>query len=137
MTSQEIRAAITSHNQWFGSYKRSGELVKVQVWLTVNNGDIEFLTGGESYKAKRVRRNPKVVCFLGAPDGPSVQGTAEIVTDRPTLWRLYRAYWRTHPLMMIVLAAVIGLKILAGAQVGIRVKIDPPNSLQGITDPAV
>jgi general stress protein 26 len=134
---QQIREAIRSHDQWFGSYKRSGELVKVRVWLTVNRGDIEFLTGGESYKAKRVRRNPRVVCFLGAADGPSVQGTAEVVTDRPALWRIYRAYWRTHPFMMILLAVVIGARILAGKQIGIRVKVDPPNPLEGVTDPAV
>ncbi|HEY3119100.1 MAG TPA: hypothetical protein VGL15_00635 [Vicinamibacteria bacterium] len=134
---QQIREAIRSHDQWFGSYKRSGELVKVQVWLTVHRGDIEFLTGADSYKAKRVRRKERVVCFLGAPDGPSVEGTAEILTDRPLLWRIYRAYWRTHPLMMIPLGPVIAARILTGKQVGIRVKIDPPNPLEGITDPDV
>jgi pyridoxamine 5'-phosphate oxidase-like protein len=134
---QQIRDAIRTHNQWFGSYKRSGELVKVQVWLTVPQGDIEFLTGADSYKAKRVRRNPRVICFLGAPDGPSVQGTAEIVTDRPQLWRIYRAYWGTHPLMMIPLGPLIAARILTGKQVGVRVKIDPPNPLDGITDPEV
>jgi hypothetical protein len=134
---ERIREAVRSHVQWFGSYKRSGELVKVQVWLTVNRGDIEFLTGADTYKAKRVRHNPRVVCFLGAPDGPSVEGTAELLSDRPLVWRIYRAYWRTHPFMMIVLAAPIGLKIQSGKQVAVRVKIDPPNPLEGITDPEV
>jgi hypothetical protein len=133
----QIREAIRSHDQWFGSYKRSGELVKVQVWLTLNNGDIEFLTPDGSYKVKRVRRNPRVVCFLGAADGPSVQGAAEIVTDKPALWRVYRAYWHTHPLGMVLLAAVIGVRIALGRHVGIRVKIDPPNPLEGVTDPAL
>jgi hypothetical protein len=134
---QQIREAIRTHDQWFGSYKRSGELVKVQVWLTVHRGDIEFLTGADSYKARRVRRNPRVICFLGAPDGPSVQGTAEILTERPELWRIYRAYWRAHPLMMIPFGPVIAVRILTGKQVGIRVKIDAPNPLEGITDPDV
>ena len=40
----ELERAVKAHNQWFGSYKKSGELVKIQVWLTVNNGCIEFLT---------------------------------------------------------------------------------------------
>ena len=30
--------------QWFGSYKTSGELKKLQVFLVVNDGQIEFLT---------------------------------------------------------------------------------------------
>ena len=40
----ELERAVKRNIQWFGSYKRSGELVKVQVWLTVNNGCLEFLT---------------------------------------------------------------------------------------------
>ena len=39
----ELERAVKAHNQWFGSYKKSGDLVKIQVWLTVNNGCIEFL----------------------------------------------------------------------------------------------
>jgi len=38
----ELERALKSDNQWLGSYKKSGELIKVRVWLTVNNGDIEF-----------------------------------------------------------------------------------------------
>jgi hypothetical protein len=50
----ELRSALKRHMQWFGSYRKSGELVKVQVWLIVNNGRIEFLTGKDSYKVRRV-----------------------------------------------------------------------------------
>lgn len=75
----ELEHALKSHNQWFGSYKRSGELVNVQLWLTVNNGDIEFLTLDNSYKVKRVRRNPRVICYIGDDNGPPVPGTTEIV----------------------------------------------------------
>jgi len=56
MTS-ELERAVKRYRQWFGSYKKSGELIKVQVWLTVNNGFIEFLTPDDSYKVKRIRRN--------------------------------------------------------------------------------
>jgi hypothetical protein len=75
----ELERAVKRYNQWFGSYKKSGERVKVQVWLTVNNGQLEFLTSKDSYKVKRVRANPRVVCYLGSKDGPSFPGTAEIV----------------------------------------------------------
>ena len=34
------------------------------MWLTVNEGSIEFLTPGNSYKLKRVRREPSG-CVLG------------------------------------------------------------------------
>ena len=52
----ELQRALKRHNQWFGSFKASGELKKIQVWLILNGGQIEFLTPGNSYKVKRVRR---------------------------------------------------------------------------------
>src|SRR5215467_438894 len=76
----ELERGVKRHKQWFGSYRKSGELVKVQVWLTVNSGYIEFLTLDDSYKVKRIRRDPRVVCYIGDQNGPSIPGTAEIVT---------------------------------------------------------
>ena len=131
----ELTRAIKSHQQWFGSYTRSGELKKVQVWLTIKDGLIEFLTPGDSYKAKRVRRNPQVVCFLGSKDGPSVAGAAEIVTDPGALGNVYNRYWKSHPVMMVLLFATIRKRIKAGNQVVIRVRPNEPNPLAGITDP--
>jgi hypothetical protein len=54
----ELERAVKRYKQWFGSYKKSGELIKVQVWLTVNNGCIEFLTLDDSYKVKRITEEP-------------------------------------------------------------------------------
>ena len=62
----ELERALKRHTQWFGSYKASGELKKIQVWLVVNGGQIEFLTPGNSYKVKRARKNPRVVCYVGS-----------------------------------------------------------------------
>jgi Pyridoxamine 5'-phosphate oxidase len=101
----ELERAVKRYRQWFGSYKKSGELVKVQVWLTVNNGSIEFLTLDDSYKVKRIRRNPRVICYIGDKEGPSVSGTAEIFMGKDAIWRVYRAYWKTHPLIMAVIAS--------------------------------
>ena len=36
----ELQRALQRHTQWFGSYKASGELKKIQVWLVVNGGRI-------------------------------------------------------------------------------------------------
>ena len=88
----ELKAALKWHTQLFGSYTKAGNLVKVRVWLTLNQGKIEFLTSGQSLKTKRVARNPRVVCFVGQQ---SVPGTAEIVKDKNAVWRTYRAYWKT------------------------------------------
>ncbi len=134
MTS-ELERAVRSHKQWFGSYKKSGELKKVPVWLVVNNGRIEFTTQTASYKVKRVRRNPRVICFIGSEEGPAIRGTAEIVTDKDAVWRGYRASWKTHPLLMLFLAFGIRRRIKTGKSILIRVHPDEPNPLSRVTDP--
>ena len=134
MTS-ELERAVRRHKQWFGSYKKSGELKKVPVWLTVNKGRIEFTTQTESHKMKRVRHNPQVICFIGSREGPAIRGNAEIVTDKEAVWQGYRANWKAHPLMMLLLAFKIRRRIKTGSSILIRVHPDEPNPLSGVTDP--
>lgn len=132
----ELQRALKRHSQWFGSYKASGELKKIQVWLTVNAGQIEFLTPGNSYKVKRARRNPRVTCYVGSENGPAISGTAQIITDRSELARVYRAYWKSHPLRMtIVIGLLIWVEMLLNKRVVVRVQPDEPNPLAGLTDP--
>src|SRR5215831_14904117 len=135
--SPELERAVKCHKQWFGSYRKSGELVKVQVWLTINNGCIEFLTLDDSYKVKRIRRDSRAVCYIGTKDGPSVLGTAEIVMGRDPIWRVYHAYWKTHPLIMAFIAFATRRRIRNRKDVLIRVRPDEPNPLAGVTDPVV
>jgi hypothetical protein len=132
----ELQRALKRHT-WFGSYKASGELTKVQVWLVLNGGQIECLMPGSSYKVKRVRRNPRVICCVGSKDGPSISGTAQIITDRSEVARVYRSYWKVHPVRM---AVIIGLRVwiemLLNKRVVVRVQPDDPNPVAGLTDPA-
>jgi hypothetical protein len=133
----ELQSALKRHQQWFGSYKASGELKKIHVWLILNAGRIEFITPQGSYKVRRVRRNPRVICFVGRADGPAIEGKAEIVRERPEVWRVYRAYWKIHPLWMTLLIGLrVAIEILAGTRVVVRVQPDEPNPLAGMTDPA-
>jgi PPOX class probable F420-dependent enzyme len=133
----ELERAVKRYRQWFGSYKKSGALIKVQVWLTVSDGCIEFLTLDDSYKVKRIRRDPRVICYIGDKEGPHIPGTAEIVMGRNAIWRVYRAYWKTHPLIMTLIAFSIRRRIGTHKQVLIRVHPDEPNPLAGVTDPNV
>lgn len=133
----ELQRALKRHMQWFGSYKKSGDLVKVPVWLIVRDGGIEFLTPANSYKVKRLRRNPRATCYVGSKDGPAISGTAQIVSDKAELARLYRAYWRIHPLFMALgIGLRVGLGVLAGTRVVVRVQPDEPNPLAGVNNPA-
>jgi Pyridoxamine 5'-phosphate oxidase len=131
----ELRSALKRHMQWIGSYKKSGELVKVQVWLIVNRGQIEFLTGKDSYKVRRLRRNPRAICYVGSKDGPAVAGTAQIVSDKAELARVYGAYWRTHPVFMLLgIGLRIWIEMLFGNRVVVRVTPDEPSPLEGVSE---
>ena len=132
----ELQRALQRHTQWFGSYKASGELKKIQVWLIVYGGCIEFLTPGDSYKVKRVRRNAHVICCVGSKNGPAIPGTAQIITDRKELTRVYTSYWKAHPLRMALLVGLrVWIEILLNQRVVVRVQPDEPNPLAGFTDP--
>jgi hypothetical protein len=133
----ELQLALKSHTQWLGSYKASGELTKVQVWLVLNRGQIECLTPGSSYKVKRVRRNPRVICYVGSKDGPAISGTAHVITDKSEVARVYRSYWKVHPVRMaIVIGLRVWIEIMLNMRVVVRVQPDDPNPVAGLTDPA-
>src|SRR5262245_52535706 len=125
----ELQHAVESHRLWFGSYRKSGELVKIQVWFTVNDGCIEFLTGQDTYKVKRIRRHPRVMCYIGGKDGPPISGTAEIVMGSEAMLRVYRAYWKTHPFVMTFIGVGIRFRIKTRKDVVIRVHPNEPNPL--------
>jgi hypothetical protein len=134
----ELQRAIQNHTQWFGSYKASGELKKIQVWLVVSGGKIEFLTPGSSYKVKRARRNPRVICYVGSQDGPAISGTAQVITDRSEVARVYRSYWKVHPLRMAIFIGLrVWIEMLLNKRVVVRILPDEPNPLAGFTDPAI
>jgi hypothetical protein len=133
----ELQNALSRHTQWFGSYKKSGELKKIHVWLSVHQGQIEFLTPGGSYKVKRVRRNPHVISYVGAKNGPAIPGTAQVIAAREELMRVYRAYWKIHPIRMTLMIGLrVWIEILLNKRVVVRIQPDDPNPLPGLTDPA-
>lgn len=130
----ELQRALKRHMQWFGSYKKSGEMVTVQVWLIVHDGAIEFLTGKDSYKVRRLRGNPKAICYVGSKDGPAVAGTAQIISEKSDLRRVYAAYWKTHPVFMLLgIGLRIWIEMLLGNRVVVRVVPDAPNLLSGVS----
>ena len=136
--SPELQRALNRYTQWFGSYKASGQLKKLQVWLVVTDGQIEFLTLGNSYKVKRIRRNPRVICYVGSKNGPAISGTANVITDRSEVARVYRKYWMAHPVRMAILIGLrIWIEMLLNKRVVVRVQPDDPNPLAGLTDPAI
>ena len=123
----ELVKALGKHRMWFGSYTRDGRFIKIQVWCFLNGDQIEFITDGNSLKAKRARRNPQVVCYLGSENGPAVRGTAELIEDRAEVWQGYQIYWKTHTLAMLFLWWPIRRNIERGRQIMVRVRPEGPN----------
>ena len=53
-------SAITGKYVSVTSFKRDGTGVATPVWFVAENGSLLVETGGDSYKARRIRRNPSV-----------------------------------------------------------------------------
>jgi uncharacterized protein len=99
------------------SFKRDGTAVATPVWFVIENGRLLIHTGPQSFKAKRIRRNPEVVVApctgSGRLRGAPVLATAEFLPqsemdrvgrllarkyrlDRVLILPLYRAVQRLH-----------------------------------------
>ena len=86
------------------SYKKDGSLVETPVWAAPLDGKLVVFTLRESYKVKRVQRNPKVRvarCDVrGKILGEWREGTCRAVDDAPHERRAYAALRSKYGLMM-------------------------------------
>ncbi len=86
----------------FTSYKRDGTAVGLPVWLVaLPSGELGFTTGAESFKVKRITRNPQVTVQAcdrrgTTTHGPVHAGTARLANaaEREQVRRLVRAKYR-------------------------------------------
>jgi PPOX class probable F420-dependent enzyme len=82
------------------SFKRDGSGVETPVWAAPLDGKLVIFTSGDSYKVKRIRRNPKV--RIGRCDargkllGPWLDATCTIVEDRERQTRIMEALARKY-----------------------------------------
>ncbi len=82
------------------SFKRDGGAVDTPVWCAPLDGKLVLFTLRESYKVKRVGRNPSVQvarCDLrGGLLGPWLQGRCQLVSDAEHEARAYAALTRKY-----------------------------------------
>jgi|SRR5437773_9623361 PPOX class probable F420-dependent enzyme len=87
-----------------GSFKKDGSVVQTPVWVAPLDGKLVVYTLRETYKIKRVQRNPKVrvaKCDVrGNVLGPWFDGTCQVVTDPEHERRAYAAFREKYGLMM-------------------------------------
>ncbi len=82
------------------TFRKNGTGVQTPVWIARAGDELGIFTNGDSYKVKRLRRNPKIriaKCGVGgALKGPWHDGTARVVEDeagqKAILDALYRKY---------------------------------------------
>jgi PPOX class probable F420-dependent enzyme len=85
MTSDTSPAAALGTGQFalLTTFRKSGEPVGTAIWFAEHDGKVVFLTGPETGKAKRMRRNPQVALAAskarGQAKGPEVRGAARLL----------------------------------------------------------
>ena len=91
----------------FTTFKRNGDPVATAVWLApLPDGSFGFTTGGDSWKVKRLRNNPKVLVQASnvrgvvKPGAPVFEGTAEAVSGNdPVYIQIEKAVAHKYGLM--------------------------------------
>jgi PPOX class probable F420-dependent enzyme len=84
-TSDTSPAAALGTGQFarLNTFRKSGAPVPTAIWFAEHEGKVVFLTGPETGKAKRIRRNPQVALAAstarGQVKGPDVHGTARLL----------------------------------------------------------
>jgi PPOX class probable F420-dependent enzyme len=65
------------------TFRKSGAPVGTAIWFAEHHGNVVFLTGPKTGKAKRIRRNPLVTVAAstarGQVKGPEVRGTERLL----------------------------------------------------------
>jgi PPOX class probable F420-dependent enzyme len=100
------------------TFKRDGTPVSVPVWCAADNGTLLVFSEADSWKVKRIRRDPHVrlapCSARGTPRGPAVDADASLVEETTTvkalLARKYGWAWRGYRALMVVTAAVRRLR---------------------------
>lgn len=73
--------------------RKNGSLSEISpIWFMYEDGKIFFTTEPDSWKAKRIAAGSPLYIWVGAEDGPFVEGRAEPVTDPALVDRMGAAY---------------------------------------------
>ncbi|MBI3029996.1 MAG: pyridoxamine 5'-phosphate oxidase family protein [Candidatus Rokubacteria bacterium] len=105
LTPDLVEALRRANYMYVTTYSRAGRPGTVPTWLWFHDGAVYFTTVRASLKARRIRQNGRVVVHAGKKDGPTFEGRAEWVDDRPDLEAgllaaYRRKYWLLVPLWM-------------------------------------
>ena len=108
------------------TFRKDGTPVGTPVWAVAREDKLYVWTVTDSWKVKRIRRNPEVTLqpcnARGAAHGEIVTGTARLLdageTEQVRSW-LRRKYWLTGPLV------ILGSNLRRGKDGSIGIEITP------------
>jgi PPOX class probable F420-dependent enzyme len=102
----DLTAALTrAKYMYVTTYSQAGRPGTVPTWLWYHDGAVYFTTQRASLKARRIQQNGRVTIHVGRRHGPSFEGRAAWIDDRPDLEKALlaayrRKYWILVPLWM-------------------------------------
>jgi PPOX class probable F420-dependent enzyme len=100
------------------TFKRDGTPVSVPVWCAADNGTLLVFSEADSWKVKRIRRDPHVrlapCSARGTPRGPAVDADASLLEETTTVEALlaqkYGWAWRGYRTLMVSTALIRRLR---------------------------
>jgi len=125
MTPELTKALQTARYMYLTTYSQTGKPGTVPVWLWFHEGAIYFTTLRASLKARRIKNYGRVTVHVGKKDGPSFEGRAEWVDDRPDLeGELLHAYRQKYRILVPIF---MGRRIRKGlaAKTSVLIRITP------------
>ena len=109
------------------------------VWYYFNSGRLYLMSDKSVRKIQNIKGKSTVYFSIDTDETPNKgvkgKGTAQIITEKADLARVYRAYWKTHPVFMLLgIGLRIWIEMLLGNRVVVRVDPDEPNPLAGVDE---
>ena len=120
----ELGDLASAHYILLTTYRKDGTPVGTPVWAVPRDGRLYVWTEVDSWKVKRMRRNPAVTvqpCGMrGAPRGETRQATARILdaSETPRIKAMIRRkYWLTGPATVLASDLVKGKNSTVGVEI--------------------
>jgi uncharacterized protein len=103
------------------SYRKDGSPVKTPLWAVDLDGDVAMWTGADSYKVKRLRRDPNARLARCNSSGKKilsgwVEVDAEVHDDAPTLERVVAAMSKKYTWQVWLIRLTLPFRSRAGRQ---------------------
>lgn len=121
--SDEIKAALTSESYIHVATRRAnGEWsTAAPIWFMYDGEAVYFTTEPKSHKAQRIQRGSPVRISVGRADGPTFEGTAQLIKDAETVDRMGTVYSQKYWIAKLGLFRPRSARVTAGKTIAVKV----------------